>query len=141
MPLIEWDSSFNLNIPQIDKQHEKLIQIINKLADAVHNENNYNTILYTIKHLIDYSKYHLMTEEFYFNISDYPEKDYHTDEHNDFLLKLQNYTERIERDDLIQATEVLDYLMTLFMDHIIGTDKKFGIFYHSHKSIKAVSTL
>jgi hemerythrin len=35
MSIIQWDESFSVNVAEIDKQHQRLLEMINELYDAM----------------------------------------------------------------------------------------------------------
>jgi hemerythrin-like metal-binding protein len=64
--LIVWSDELSVNIEEIDKQHKKLIDVINVLFNAMIEGKTQNIIDTIIDDLIDYAKYHFSTEEKYF---------------------------------------------------------------------------
>jgi hemerythrin-like metal-binding protein len=65
--IIPWNDNFNTGIASIDKQHKKLVDIINELATQfAYNSNNID-INNIFDELIDYTNYHFDSEEFIWN--------------------------------------------------------------------------
>ena len=58
----KWDDSLSVQIPEIDNQHQKLIEIINSLYDAFMNQALSERVNEIIKDLTDYAGYHFTTE-------------------------------------------------------------------------------
>ena len=55
MEIIEWKEEYNLGIPQIDKQHQQLVTLINRLTKA---EVEGGMITYVFDDLDNYVKEH-----------------------------------------------------------------------------------
>lgn len=56
MALITWNDNFSVNIAEIDKQHQKLITIINELDEAIKANHNNDAIGQVLAALLDYTK-------------------------------------------------------------------------------------
>ena len=48
MALLNWDSSLSVNVAEIDKQHKKLINMINELNEAMKRGEGKNVIEKTL---------------------------------------------------------------------------------------------
>ena len=123
--MIEWDDTYSVGISIIDEEHKKLIGIINKVIVAKQHNNNPEEMLEILNEMIKYAKEHFKTEETYMRKFNYPEYQYHKEEHNDFSFKVIAYHNRVIDGDYQIANQILEYLKRWFVNHIQKTDRKY----------------
>ncbi|MCI5144561.1 MAG: hemerythrin [Candidatus Electrothrix sp. AR3] len=131
MSLITWDESFSVQIRVVDQQHQKLIDIINDLHDAMkagHGKDVLSTILIE---LINYTGTHFTTEEQYFTKFNYPDTSAHKKEHVDFVQRVLDFKEEFENGRMTVSIELLYFLRDWLMNHIKVSDKKYSEFFHA----------
>lgn len=126
MAIIIWNESYNLGIEEIDRQHRKLVNIINELNDGMEFEGNSREIMTLLDQLIDYTHYHFASEEQYMLLKDYDAQDFktHQGEHIAFLKKIREKQSQCHNDPENVSDELLDYLVDWMVNHILGEDKK-----------------
>ena len=129
MELIIWDASFSVNIEMIDKQHQMLVQMINDLNNAMLNGNEKATVEKLINKLIAYAAMHFAREEHYFDQFGYPEADIHKTQHKDFEEKVSAFQADLKADRQSLSQDIMQFLSNWLVEHIKGSDKKFGPFF------------
>jgi hemerythrin len=122
---IVWDQSFETDIPEIDAQHRRLVEIINTLADGI-GRSSMGELQQILAQLKDYAQYHFRAEETIMEAEGYGELAQHRDEHLSFVDQLQLFDL-----DIILASEGLAWDMHQFLrgwltSHILVVDKKFS---------------
>ena len=132
MALITWESNYNIDITEIDQQHKKLVELINKLHDAMRNMQAKEVAGSIIDELIAYTKYHFSTEENYFDKFNYSETANHKRVHQNFVNKVASFKEDFDNGRLLVTMEIMNYLKEWLLKHILGTDKKYVQFFKSH---------
>jgi hemerythrin len=128
MELIKWDASFSVNVEMIDKQHQMLVQMVNDLNNAMLNGNEKETVGKLIDKLITYAAMHFAREEHYFDTFGYPETDMHKNQHDDFEKKVSAFEVDFKADRQILSQDIIQFLSNWLVEHIKGSDKKFGPF-------------
>ncbi len=132
MSLLEWDSSFSVNVELIDEQHKMLVQMINNLYHAMQWGKGNEELSKLINQMSVYAAMHFAREEHYFDTLGYPEAEEHKKEH----LYFENQVAQFEQDfnagkqDVTQ--DILDFLSRWLVNHIKGSDKKFGPFLNEN---------
>ena len=121
----KWDDSLSVQIPEIDNQHQKLIEIINSLYDAFMNQALSERVNEIIKDLTDYAGYHFTTEEKYFDRFNYEKTQEHKKEHKDFVNKLEDFKAKADRNPKALTYEMMTFLRNWLQDHIKGTDRQY----------------
>lgn len=126
MNFFYWNKSFEVGIPVIDSQHRRLIDLINALAAAVTEGGKLPEAESLFGQLMGYATLHFSDEEKLMDKSPLPEaeKEAHRKAHRSFVEKAQ---EVIENPHLLQAEaaeQVLEFLITWLISHILGSDKK-----------------
>mgnify|MGYP000324312564 FL=1 len=86
--MIEWNEKYSLGIPKIDKEHKKLIDIINKAILSKEHNDNPEELKGVLNEMREYAQTHFATEELYMIKFNYPEYQYHKEEHLDFAIKV-----------------------------------------------------
>ncbi|MBU1002416.1 MAG: bacteriohemerythrin [Proteobacteria bacterium] len=135
MPKIEWNDSLKLGVTEIDKQHEKLIGLINDLYDACTLGKAQDIVDEIVSEAHDYIGYHFSTEQRLMEEHDYPVLDDHIDEHEDYILKSSDYLVASQDNAKGLAQDVLDYLTGWWKTHINDTDRKLAL-YLKGKGVK-----
>jgi hemerythrin len=128
MGKIVWDSSFSVNVPEIDEQHRKWIGMINELHNTM-MEGNVRKVTEISTKIIadvrDYTRYHFSTEEKFMQKIDYPGLPAHKKIHDDFYVRVKQLYNDIAEGKTVLDTEIMKTLSNWLRDHILNEDKKF----------------
>jgi len=130
MALIQWDGTFSVNVAEIDKQHQKLVELINNLNEAMKQGKGKDILANIIGELFAYAGDHFATEEKYFDRFGYPAAASHKLEHVDFVKKVSEFKDGFNSGQLALTIEVMNFLKDWLKNHILGIDKKYGPFFN-----------
>jgi hemerythrin len=128
--MIQWDDSFSVHVAEIDRQHQKLIWMVNDLGDAMHQGKSRDILGKIIQKLSDYAGTHFKTEEKYFDKFGYSETDAHKREHADFTRKVADFKKAFDAGKLTLSIDVMNFLWSWLQTHIKGADRKYGPFFN-----------
>jgi hemerythrin len=123
--MIEWDDKYSVGISRIDDEHKQFIDIINQaIATKEHNDDpeELKKVLHSITM---YAISHFATEESYMIQFNYPEYQYHKEEHHDFSKKVIEYCDRINDGGSQLSNMILEYLKRWLVNHIQVTDQRY----------------
>lgn len=126
MNFFYWNKNFEVGIESIDSQHRRLVDLINGLAAAITEGGKLPDVRSLFGELMDYAAVHFSDEEALMATSPLPAADQerHRMAHRGFVEKVR---EIVQRPDLLQADvaeQVLEFLTTWLISHILGNDKK-----------------
>ena len=126
MQFFYWNNSFEVGIREIDDQHKGLVDLINALATVIVEGGSLPDAQELFGRLTEYAKNHFSSEEKIMAtcLIEEEEKMRHRDTHRRFVDKAQ---EIVQRQDLIQAEvaeQILEFLTTWLISHILGSDMK-----------------
>ena len=128
---VKRSQKYGVNISVCDKQHKGLIEILNNLHSNMKQGKGSEVIETTINKLIRYTKEHFKTEEDLFQKYDYPEKENHQNEHNEFIRKVSDFQSDFKSGQILISVNLLQFLKTWLFNHISVADKKYGPFLQS----------
>jgi len=129
MALIEWNDSLKLGVAVVDRQHERLVGIINRLHEATIEGRGTDVVGEILDELIIYTATHFRMEEKYFAEFEYADADEHKREHDALIEKVNSFANDFEkalrssRSDI--AKELLQFLQIWWRYHMMETDSKF----------------
>lgn len=126
MAYIEWSEELSVGNLSIDFEHKRLVQIINELYDAMKNGEGLKIVGSSLQRLVTYTKTHFKNEEELMNKNNYVLLDDHKKEHQKFVDEIETLLKRYEAGSVAITIELLNYLKNWLVDHIQGSDKKFG---------------
>lgn len=132
MALFQWDSSFSVDVAEIDKQHQKLVEMINNLNDAMKQGKGKDVLVKIFGELFTYAGNHFATEEKYFEKFKYPAAASHKLEHTNFVKKVSELKDGFDSGKISLTIEVMNFLKDWLKGHIQGTDKKYGPFFNAN---------
>lgn len=126
MNFFYWNKNFEVGIDSIDRQHRRLVDLINGLATAITEGGKLPDVQSLFGELMDYAAVHFSDEEALMATSSLPagDQERHRKAHRGFVEKVR---EIIQRPDLLQtdvAEQVLEFLTTWLISHILGSDRK-----------------
>lgn len=122
---IAWDKSFETGIDEVDAQHQRLVEIINSLADGI-GQATMKDLQGILSQLKDYAQYHFQSEEKIMEAAAYNGLEDHKAEHNAFVDQILLFDL-----DVILASEGLAWDMFHFLrgwltNHILVVDRQFA---------------
>jgi len=83
------------DVSEIDRQHQQLVSSLNRLNEAVTNNEPRENIDRIIDDVISYTRMHFETEERLMILSGYPEKDRHVDKHEELIRDALHFREKL----------------------------------------------
>ena len=129
MSWIEWNDALSVGVEEIDKQHKKLIEILNLLYDSIQEGKEKLVIEKIIKELLDYTKYHFTSEENYFKKLQYHDVQKHIEAHKRFIRDINKFqNDYMEKKEII-SSEILEYLKDWLINHIMIDDQSYGPYF------------
>ena len=129
MALIEWNDSLKLGVAVVDRQHERLIGIINRLYEATTEGRGADVIGEIMDELIIYTATHFKMEEKYFAEFNYADAEEHKREHEALIENVGAFVDEFEHASAASrpalARELLQFLQIWWRYHMMDTDSKF----------------
>ena len=132
MSLIRWNNSFSVNVAEVDRQHQKLILMINDLTDAMKSGKGKDVLGKILDGLISYTASHFKMEEQYFKELRYPHAGEHKKEHVDFVKKVLEFKEDFDSGKATVSVNMLQFLSRWLQTHIKGSDMKYSTFFNEN---------
>lgn len=127
MSLIKWSDSMSVGVAAVDADHKKLVEMINRLFDGVQAGHGKEAVGGILDGLIRYTVEHFDREERYFAQTGYPEAAEHKALHEDLKRQaLDIQTKYNAGGDFTITLETMNFLKNWLINHIQGSDKKFG---------------
>lgn len=127
MTTLEWNSSFETGIKQIDDQHRELFRRIDKLELAIYKCRAIPELRSLLEYLESYVFEHFETEEELMRNINYPEYSAHVKEHSDFRNSIKKILTEYKGKgaDSYLAINVNKQMRKWLEHHILIIDMKF----------------
>ncbi|MBL3526258.1 MAG: hemerythrin family protein [gamma proteobacterium endosymbiont of Lamellibrachia anaximandri] len=130
-----WKDSYSVGIAQLDDDHKKLIELLNKFQTAYEYHTGEEFERKALEELVDYTKYHFDHEENLLQENNYPDFAAHKDQHVAMIAEVERFVEDYQVRGHEALEGVAQYLQGWLINHINGTDKQ----YTSHLQGKGVN--
>ncbi len=128
MEKIIWDNRFNLQIDEIDRQHRRLFDIMNRLIATEDEKASDDDIADILGAMTNYLGYHFDTEEQMMLDHGYPELESHREEHQTFVTQTAYFIATYREGGASLKSDILLFLKEWLVEHIVKTDGAFGDF-------------
>ena len=126
MAIIKWRESYNTGIPQIDKEHEKIIELVNSMFIVIRDKAGKEMVLNTLEQTLSYTEYHFENEEKMMQDAGYPDFEEHMKEHHKLKTDAEQFKLRLEENFADGSKEFYRFLREWVMDHILECDMKYA---------------
>jgi hemerythrin len=125
MSFIEWTAEWELNIPEIDEQHKRIVDYINELHLAIKYQDQ-EQVLVVAERVVEYTYEHFEYEEGLLEKSGYEMLDAHIATHERFKKKALEMKNSIAGDDIYTEARKMRSELTLWLlNHIKREDSNY----------------
>jgi methyl-accepting chemotaxis protein/hemerythrin len=128
--IMQWADDLSVNIREIDEQHLRLIDLINKLHAAMRSGKGKEATARVLDELKDYTVFHFSSEEALFEEHGYSGLVNHVAAHKAFVDKVLDFEQQILSGKSTVTMEVMNFLKDWLVKHIKGVDKKYSSFFN-----------
>jgi hemerythrin-like metal-binding protein/PAS domain S-box-containing protein len=129
--LIIWKSEYSVGNYKFDKQHKKIIQLINRLSETTENLSAHNREIFRkiLQDLYIYINEHLVEEEFFLSSNGYPDFAQHKALHDYFRKHISELSANLDKEDDAIYSKLFMFLRHWFFNHILEEDMKYKRHY------------
>ena len=121
---LKWQPGFNLGIPEVDKQHKKIIELINDLNQAFIKDNTSKKIGNILDEMSSYATEHFKTEEDLFKKTNFPLSKEHIAQHAYFVNKVEDFKRNFSDGQSI-TFRLMKFLRSWWTNHILDSDREY----------------
>ncbi len=128
--VVSWREEYSLQIDSIDQQHQALVAITRQLQEAMLTGRAREVQSELIARLVEYTRYHFEFEERLMSDSGYEDLSSHQNLHRVLAGQVLDLQEQIAKTQAVSSPQMLRFLRNWITDHILQSDRKFGVAYH-----------
>ena len=131
--LIVWNDTLVTGIDKIDEQHQILVDLFNEANTKLTTNNSGEFLEQITRDMLSYALYHFETEEVLMQKCGYVEdktedSEIHILQHRSFSAKVVAVRNDIKAGVLISREDLLSFLNSWLINHILNTDKRLAAF-------------
>jgi hemerythrin len=126
----QFEAKYSVGIEQVDQEHRRLFEIAGRAYDGLsaNDEAAEAATRAAVAELLDYTATHFASEESLMESTGYPDLAEHRQQHQHLLAQAHDMEMRTEFGDQSMPVELNHFIHRWLVDHIEGSDKKFGEF-------------
>jgi hemerythrin len=133
---MNWNDEYKIGHEKVDAEHKYLFSIANEILTVGDDKDQIKDL---IKKLLIYTKTHFLNEQNYMLSINYYDLEKHIAFHKQILKNLDNFIARLPSLTPAQIHEqLLEFVMTNIVNHIIIEDKKVHHFRRTREELKAI---
>jgi methyl-accepting chemotaxis protein/hemerythrin len=120
-----WNSSYSVGIDAMDREHKRMVEIINDLYGAMRQGKGNEVIGSILDGLVEYTKTHFAHEEHFMRETGYAAYEEHKQEHGTLTGQVLEIQSKY-RSGAVLSLEVMSFVKEWLVNHIQGSDKRYG---------------
>jgi len=128
MAFMQWSSELELHIAEIDRQHQRLVELINQFDDSVQAQHGADMLDKVLNELLDYTQTHFTYEESLLSKHGYPMHPEHKAEHEALAEKVMFMQNMFKEGNPPDSAMLLNFLKIWLKEHILDLDKQYAPF-------------
>jgi len=127
-----WSKKYNINIPEIDFQHQYFLKLIQRLEKRFEIGMSSHLTYRHFNEILAYADFHFQSEENIMILYNYPDILIHQEQHKELLDEIGTtlYYYKLGKKS---TAEIIQMLVHWFLDHTVEKDSKFGEFIVEQK--------
>jgi hemerythrin len=123
-----WDKTLSVDVPEIDEDHRKLVDLFNMLNHAVVEGDATDYIDAVMEELISCTAWHFRHEERLMLKYRYEGLLEHKSEHEELIASAKALQQRLRADGKSVVSDDIQFLEHWLTGHILGTDRDLGAY-------------
>lgn len=124
-----WRSELSIGVPEIDAEHEKLLDLFDAFRDALERGSGEVVLHNTLERMIAYTAYHFRHEESLFEGTAYPGLAAHKAEHAAMAARVLDIQGKMRFGSSRALAQELDRLLDdWIVNHVMNVDKDLAAF-------------
>ncbi len=132
MAFLLWKDQYSVGVEEMNRQHQKLIGMINDLHDAMSQGKGSSVLQDLLGRMSDYTSEHFKSEEELMSKYNYPGLDAQIQAHKAFVEKIHDFQQKFSKGQILLSLEVMSFLRDWLIQHIGKMDKEYADFFHQH---------
>ncbi|QYJ79457.1 bacteriohemerythrin [Shewanella acanthi] len=128
---VKWGPDLDIGMPEINRQHQRLINLINELHRTLSESYGLEAIKRIVQGLVDYTANHFSYEEELFARFGYPQTAEHKEKHTKLVDQVLDFQRRVAKGEDV-ADELMAFLKSWLVNHIQKSDREYTQFLLAH---------
>jgi methyl-accepting chemotaxis protein len=121
--LMEWSPALMVGHREIDAQHQKLVEIANRLNEALQQGRGREACGRILDELVDYTVRHFAFEERLMQQHGYGRSDAHVAEHKKLIADVSAFKRKFDSGEAAVSVELMGFLRDWLVNHILKADR------------------
>lgn len=138
MDIMSWEERFELGVPEVDRQHRYLFELVGELQRRQDQEPSREELITLLNNLANYACDHFSAEEQLMDKIGFEERARHGMLHGQFTGKVADIAIAWGHGEDIDLPGLTEWLSDWLKVHILGEDQKIATLMHNQNaSVKA----
>jgi len=127
--IFQWSAGFNVGLGEVDDQHAKLVELLNRLAQYHTSATFEDDVLKVFDELMAYTAYHFATEDKLMrdHAEDLAHVDAHRQAHREFIEMASAARNEAETSPNEATGNTIVFLTNWLIHHILGMDRRLAM--------------
>jgi methyl-accepting chemotaxis protein len=125
-PLLEWSPAISVGHGEIDRQHQILIEIANRLNAAMQSGKGRAATGAVLKELVDYTVEHFAFEERLMEKHAYGERTRHIEQHRRLVDDVLKFKREFDNGTTAVSVDLMNFIRDWLVNHILKVDRAFA---------------
>lgn len=126
---VEWSDELSVGIEEIDGQHQMLVDMVNKMHNAIREHHGKEVVHEILADLANYTVIHFAVEESLMRILNYPGYEEHKSIHEDLIKSVVELQEKVKAGTTSVGFELMHFLKAWLTKHILEEDMQYSGFF------------
>jgi hemerythrin-like metal-binding protein len=126
--LFAWKDEYSVQNPEMNLQHRRLMNLLNKLHEAMTNGQTNGALRGILGELVEYAHVHFVAEEELMLKIGYPRLAGHRLQHQELSREVRHFLQELDAGRVTIGIQLLQFLKQWLIDHILGSDRLYGAF-------------
>lgn len=125
MSLLSWSKEYDIGITEVDNQHMRLMELTNRLHDALVEKRHEDEVGEILEELVEYTRVHFAVEECLQRLFAHEGYEAHKAVHDRIVVQVTGMHQRYRAGDVHVGMELLLFLKDWLFEHISKVDKDY----------------
>lgn len=126
MAQFQWNDSYSVHVPEMDRQHKKLFELISQLGEAMSKGQGRDILGKIIDELLAYTRTHFTAEEKLLARANYTGLETQKAMHKTFVAKVTEFKQQCQSGSVSLSVNVSAFMNDWLRTHICKEDVKYG---------------